>query len=101
MTPIPSKDGVGARANAYHPSQFGQNEAEASDNLTAQISSLGTRLEEMALANGQRFTSLETRINDFQEEFKAGMQVIRGQHDEMMVFLRAHFPLHGRDLYVE
>ena len=55
----------------------------------------------MALANGQRFTSLETRINDFQEEFKAGMQVIRGQHDEMMVFLRAHFPLHGRDLYVE
>ncbi|KAJ9671085.1 hypothetical protein PVL29_027195 [Vitis rotundifolia] len=29
------------------------------------------------------------------EEFNAGMQVIQGQHDEMMVFLRAHFPLHG------
>ena len=97
MTPIPLKDGAGARADAYHPSQFDRNEVEASDNLTAQISSLGTRLEEMALANDRRFTSLETRINGFQEEFKAGMQVIRGQHDEMMVFLQAHLPLHGRD----
>ena len=51
----------------------------------------------MALANDRCFTSLEIRIDGFQEEFKAGMKVIRGQHDEMMVFLRAHFRLHGRD----
>ncbi|WKA00236.1 hypothetical protein VitviT2T_018615 [Vitis vinifera] len=97
MTPIPSKEGVRATTDAYHPSHIGWNEAEASDNLTAQISSLGTRLEEMALANDRRLTPLETRIDGFQEEFKAGMQVIRGQHDEMMAFLRGHFPLHGQD----
>ena len=73
VTPIPSKEGVGATTDAYHPSHIGRNEAEASDNLTAQISSLGTRLEEMTLANDQRLTSLETRIDGFQEEFKAGM----------------------------
>ncbi|KAJ9689237.1 hypothetical protein PVL29_014749 [Vitis rotundifolia] len=97
VTPIPSKDGVRARADADHPSQIGRNDAEASDNLKAQISSLGTCLEEMALANDRRLTSLENRIDGFQEEFKASMQVIRGQHDEMMVFLRSHFPLHGPD----
>ncbi|WJZ87432.1 hypothetical protein VitviT2T_006811 [Vitis vinifera] len=97
VTPIPSKEGVGATADAYHPSQIGRNEAEASDNLTTQISSLGTHLEEIALANDRHLTSLETCIDGFQEEFKAGMQVIRGQHDEMMAFLRGHFPLHGQD----
>ena len=97
VTPIPSKEGVGATMDAYHPSHIGRNEAEASDNLTVQISSLGTHLEEMTLANDRRLTSLETRIDGFQEKFKAGMQVIRGQHDEMMAFLRGHFPLHGRD----
>ena len=73
MTPIPSKEGVRATTDAYHPSHIGRNEAEASDNLTAQISSLGTLLEEMALANDRWLTSLETRIDGFQEEFKAGM----------------------------
>ena len=97
VTPIPSKEGVRATTDAYHPSHIGRNEAEASDNLTVQISSLGTHLEEMTLANDRRLTSLETRIDGFQEKFKAGMQVIRGQHDEMMAFLRGHFPLHGRD----
>ena len=87
VTPILSKKGVRATAYAYHPSHIFRNEAEASDNLTTQISSLGTCLEEMTLANDRRLTSLETRIDGFQEEFKAGMQVIRGQHDEMMAFL--------------
>ncbi|KAJ9691536.1 hypothetical protein PVL29_013652 [Vitis rotundifolia] len=87
VTPIPLKDGVGARVDAYHPSQIGRNEAETSNNLTAQISSLGTYLEEMTL----------TRIDGFHEEFKASMKVILGQHDEMMLFLRAYFPLHGQD----
>ena len=97
VTPILSKEGVEAMADACHPSQIGWNEVEASDNLTAQISSLCTRLEEMALANDRYLTSLETHIDGFQEEFKAGMQVIWGQHDEMMAFLRGHFPLHGPD----
>ena len=60
-----SKDGVGATADAYHPSHIGQNEAKASDNLTAQVSSLGTRLKEMTLANDWRLTSLETHIDGF------------------------------------
>ncbi|KAJ9671234.1 hypothetical protein PVL29_027294 [Vitis rotundifolia] len=51
VTPIPSKDGVGVREDAYHPSQIGRNAAEALDNLTTQINSLGTYLEEMTLAN--------------------------------------------------
>nr|CAN67399.1 hypothetical protein VITISV_025965 [Vitis vinifera] len=67
VTSIPSKDG-----------------AEASDNLTAQISSLGTRLEEMALANDRCFTSLEIRIDGFQEEFKAGHRLIIGSRVPMM-----------------
>ena len=87
MTPIPSKDGVGARANADHSSQIGRNDAEASNKFNAQINSLGTHLEDMALNNDWRLTSLENRIDGFQEQFKAGMQVIRGEHDEMMVFL--------------
>ena len=40
VTPIPSKEGVGATADAYHPSHIGQNEAEASDNLTAKLALL-------------------------------------------------------------
>ena len=51
VTAISSNDGVGATSVAYHPSQIGRNETEASDNVNAQISSLGTRLEEMSLAN--------------------------------------------------
>ncbi|KAJ9673095.1 hypothetical protein PVL29_026395 [Vitis rotundifolia] len=84
---ILSNDGVRAMAVADHPSQIGRNEAEASDNLNAQISSIGTHLKEMVLANDRRLTSLEQRIDGFQEEFKVGMQVIRAQYDELMVFL--------------
>ena len=51
VTPIPSKEGVGATTDAYPPSHIGRNEAKASDNLTAQIISLCTHLEDMALAN--------------------------------------------------
>ncbi|WJZ84570.1 hypothetical protein VitviT2T_004170 [Vitis vinifera] len=78
----------GAKAVADHPSQISRNEAKASNNLNDQIRSLGTRLEEMALSNERRLTSLEQRIDGFQEEFKLGMQVIRAQHDELMEFLR-------------
>ena len=35
VTPIPSKNGVGVRTDAYHPSQIGRNDVEASDNLNA------------------------------------------------------------------
>ncbi|KAJ9693409.1 hypothetical protein PVL29_012259 [Vitis rotundifolia] len=97
VTRIPSTGGVRARADANHPSQIAKNDAKASDNLNAQISSLGTCLEEMTLANDRRLTSLENHIDGFHEEFREGMQVIQGQHDEMMVFLQSHFPLHGPD----
>ena len=83
--------------DANHPSLIGPDDSEALDNLNAQIKSLGTRLEEIVLANDRRLTSLENRIDGLQEEVKEGMQVIRGQHDEMMVFLRSHFPFHGPD----
>ena len=88
MTAISSNDGVEAKAVADHPSQIARNEAKASNNLNAQISSLGTRLEEMALSNDRRLTSSEQHIDGFQEEFKSGMQVIRAQHNELMAFLR-------------
>ncbi|KAJ9691570.1 hypothetical protein PVL29_013682 [Vitis rotundifolia] len=65
VTTIPSNDGVGAIVVADHPSQIGRNDAEASDNLNAQIYSLGTHLEEMVLANERRFTCLEDRIDGF------------------------------------
>ena len=97
VTRIPSTGGVRARADANHPSLIRPDDSEASDNLNAQISSLGSRLEEIVLANDRRLTSLENRIDGLHEEVKEGMQVIRGQHDEMMVFLRSHFPLHGPD----
>ena len=97
VTQIPSTGGVRARALTNHPSLIGPDDSEASDNLNAQIKSLGTRLEEIVLANDRRLTSLENRIDGLHEEVKEGMQVIRGQHDEMMVFLRSHFPLHGPD----
>ena len=48
----------------------------------------------MTLVNDGHLTSLEQRIDSFQEEFKAGMQVIRDQHDEIMTFLRAQFRPH-------
>ena len=35
VTPIPSKEGVRATTDAYHPSHIGRNEAEALDNLSA------------------------------------------------------------------
>ena len=97
VTRIPSTGGVRARADANHPSLIGPNDSEASDNLNAHISSLGTCLEEIVLANDRRLTSLENRIDGLHEEVKEGMQVIWGQHDEMMVFLWSHFPLHGPD----
>ena len=65
MTAIPSNDGVRATTVVDHPSKIGRNEVEASDNLNAQISSLGTRLKEMALANDRRFTCLEDHIDGF------------------------------------
>ena len=97
VTRIPSTGGVRDRALTNHPSLIGPPDSEASDNLSAQINSLGTRLEEIVLANDRRLTSLENRIDGLHEEVKEGMQVIRGQHDEMMVFLRSHFPLHEPD----
>ena len=37
--------------------------------LSAQISSLGTRMEELAVANDTRFYSMEDRIDQYQTGF--------------------------------
>ena len=72
-TALPSNNGVKAKMTIDHPSQIARNEVKASDNLNAQISSIGMSLEEMTLANDWRLTSLKQHINGFQEEFKASM----------------------------
>ncbi|WKA01407.1 hypothetical protein VitviT2T_019689 [Vitis vinifera] len=77
--PVVEKSIEGARANADHSSQIGRNDAEASNKFNAQINSLGTHLEEMALNNDWRLTSLENRIDGFQEQFKAGERWLLGQ----------------------
>ena len=61
-----------------HPSHTTRKKAESSDNLNAQINSIGTLLKEMALANDGRLKSLERRIDRFEEEFKSGIEILRG-----------------------
>ncbi|KAJ9672799.1 hypothetical protein PVL29_026148 [Vitis rotundifolia] len=73
VTRIPSTGGVRDRADVNHPSLVGTNDSQALDNLNVQISSLGTRLEEIVLANDRRLTSLENRIDGLHDEVKDGM----------------------------
>ena len=64
-------------------------DVESLDNLNVQINSIGTRLEEMTLANDGLLISLKWRIEIFKEDFKASMQLLRGQYEKMMAFLKA------------
>ncbi|RVW62828.1 Retrovirus-related Pol polyprotein from transposon RE1 [Vitis vinifera] len=71
--------------------------------LSAQISSLGTRMEELAVVHDTRFYSVEDRIDQYQagftSQFKQLVQRIErlesrqeSQHEEMMAYLRSVFP---------
>ena len=71
--------------------------------LSAQISSLGTRMEELAVVNDTRFYSMEDRIDQYQTSFTSHFEHLEQrlgrieermdqQHEEMMAYLRSVFP---------
>ena len=72
-----------------HPHHKTMKDVESLDNINVQINSIGTRLEEMTLANDGLLISLKWRIEIFKEDFKASMQLLRGQYEKMMAFLKA------------
>ena len=66
-------NGTGAQAVADHSCETIRNKVEVSNNLNAQINFIGTHLDEMALANDGRLTSLDWKIDRFEEDFKGSM----------------------------
>ncbi|RVW34615.1 hypothetical protein CK203_079332 [Vitis vinifera] len=78
--------------------------------LSAQISSLGTRMEELAVVHDTRFYSVEDRIDQYQAGFTSQFEQLaqriellesrqerlesrqESQHEEMMAYLRSVFP---------
>ncbi|KAL6340432.1 hypothetical protein AAG906_006095 [Vitis piasezkii] len=71
--------------------------------LSAQISSIGTRMEELAVVNDTRFQSMEERIDECQTDFTSQIEHLDQrlgrleermdhQHEEMMAYLRSVFP---------
>ncbi|RVW73743.1 hypothetical protein CK203_057607 [Vitis vinifera] len=78
--------------------------------LSAQISSLGTRMEELAVVHDTRFYSVEDRIDQYQASFTSQFEQLaqriellesrqerlesrqESQHEEMMAYLRSVFP---------
>ncbi|RVW98981.1 hypothetical protein CK203_033750 [Vitis vinifera] len=71
--------------------------------LSAQISSLGTRMEELAVVHDTRFYSVEDRIDQYQAGFTSQIEQLaqrierlesrqESQHKEMMAYLRSVFP---------
>ena len=71
--------------------------------LSTQISSLGTRMEELAVVNDTRFHSMEDRIDEYQTCFTSQFEHLDQrlgrfeermdkQHEEMMAYLRSVFP---------
>ena len=78
--------------------------------LSAQISSLGTRMEELAVVHDTRFYSVEDRIDHYQAGFTSQFEQLaqriellesrqerlesrqESQHEEMMAYLRSVFP---------
>ncbi|KAJ9689158.1 hypothetical protein PVL29_014690 [Vitis rotundifolia] len=72
-----------------HPSQIARNEAETSDNLNVQISFLGTRLEEMTLANDRCLTSLKQRIDGFSRGIQSSLHGQPENHGFMEIVSHA------------
>ena len=71
--------------------------------LSAQISSLGTRMEELAVVHDTHFYSVEDRIDQYQAGFTSQFEQLaqriellesrqESQHEEMMAYLRSVFP---------
>ncbi|WJZ84205.1 hypothetical protein VitviT2T_003820 [Vitis vinifera] len=71
--------------------------------LSAQIISLGTRMEELAVVNDTRFHSMEDCIDEYQTSFTSQFEHLDQrlgrleermdqQHEEMMAYLRSVFP---------
>ncbi|RVW93905.1 hypothetical protein CK203_028145 [Vitis vinifera] len=71
--------------------------------LSAQISSLGTRMEELVVVHDTRFYSMEHRIDQYQAGFTSQFEQLvqrierlesrqESQHEEMMAYLRFVFP---------
>ncbi|KAL6314472.1 hypothetical protein AAG906_025957 [Vitis piasezkii] len=71
--------------------------------LSAQIISLGTRMEELAVVNDTRFHSMEDRIDEYQTDFTSQFEHLDQrlghleermdqQDEEMMAYLRSMFP---------
>ena len=71
--------------------------------LSAQISSLGSRMEELAVVHDTRFYSMEDRIDQYQAGFTSQFEHLvqriehlesrqESQHEEMMAYLRSVFP---------
>ena len=71
--------------------------------LSAQISSLGTRMEELAVVHDTRFYSVEDRIDQYHAGFTSQIEQLaqrierlesrqESQHEEMMAYLRFVFP---------
>ena len=71
--------------------------------LSTQISSLGTRMEELAVVNDTYFYSMEDHINQYQTDFTSQFEHLDQrlgrlqermdhQHEEMMAYLRSVFP---------
>ncbi|KAL6323509.1 hypothetical protein AAG906_039086 [Vitis piasezkii] len=66
--------------------------------LSAHISSLGTRMEKLAIVNDSRFYSMENRMDQYQfEHLQQRIECIEdhldSQHEKMMAYLRFVFPL--------
>ncbi|RVW71171.1 Retrovirus-related Pol polyprotein from transposon RE1 [Vitis vinifera] len=73
--------------------------------LSAQFSSLGTRMEELAVVHDTRFYSVEDRIDQYQAGFTSQFEQLvqrierlesrqESQHEEMMAYLRSVFHHH-------
>ncbi|KAL6341420.1 hypothetical protein AAG906_032539 [Vitis piasezkii] len=71
--------------------------------LSAQISSLGTRMEELAVVHDTRFSSMEDHIDHYEADFTSQFEHLverierlesrqESQHEEMMAYLRYVFP---------
>ncbi|RVW32279.1 hypothetical protein CK203_078974 [Vitis vinifera] len=65
--------------------------------VSTQISSLGTRMEELALVHDTRFYSMEEHMDhrlhsSISSRALITLRVVRSQHEEMMAYLCSVFP---------
>ncbi|KAL6315783.1 hypothetical protein AAG906_008168 [Vitis piasezkii] len=61
--------------------------------LSTQISSLGTRMEDLAVSIEERMDQQQTTFEHFQQMIERIESRHKSQHEEMMAYLRSVFPL--------